>query len=627
MRNYRGYRFTLSACTLAVAATLAAAPARAFEFSSPSGELRGSFDTTVSLGASWRLQDLDPELVGITNGGTARSVNEDDGNLNYEKKDTISAAVKVTHDISLDYQNYGAFVRGTYFYDHAAAHKKDEFGPQAEDRLISDADLLDAYVHGAFDIAGRNLSLRLGRQVVSWGESTFILNGINVINAIDVRKLRVPGAELKEALVASPMVWASQGITRTTSVEALYIASWDKTDLDPRGSFFSTNDFVSEDGDKVYVGFGRRVDQHDPPGVFGVTPDAAGWAPRAADRDPDDSGQYGFALRQFLPWLNNTEIGLFYVNYHSRTPFITGTRGGLTAVTPVPGCSVFDLPTLLGGGGFPAACAAAAGRAGVYFLEYPEDIRMTGLSFNTSGPFGIALQGEFSYRPNQPVQLASTELLLAALGAANNITGNAAQAFAVPYGTELTGYRRLKMNQAQMTATKAFGPTLGADQFVVLGEVGFTYLDLPNDLLFNGPATHLPAPGSSTAASGGSAQPGGEGYATNNSWGYRLLARWDFENALGAASLSPRIVYAHDVHGVSPTFNQGAKAVTVGLSYNLRQVWTADVAYTGYWGGRTYAGTDPAGAPAGTTQSASYASSANPNKDRDFLSVSVSYAF
>jgi hypothetical protein len=158
----------------------------------------------------------------------------------------------------------------------------------------------------------------------------------------------------------------------------------------------------------------------------------------------------------------------------------------------------------------------------------------------------------------------------------------------------------------------------------VVGEVGYTYLDLPPTVRFNGPGVFLPAPGSSTATSNGSSQPGGAGYATTGSWGYRLLGRLDFENAIGAASLSPRIAFSHDVHGVSPTFNQGAKAATFGVSLGYKQAWVVDVAYTGFWGGRTYAGVDPV-PTAG--QSSSFASSANPLKDRDFLSVSVSYSF
>jgi hypothetical protein len=98
----------------------------------------------------------------------------------------------------------------------------------------------------------------------------------------------------------------------------------------------------------------------------------------------------------------------------------------------------------------------------------------------------------------------------------------------------------------------------------------------------------------------------------------------EFNNAIGAATLSPRIAFSHDVEGVSPTFNEDTKAITVGLGYNLRQVWQADLAYTSFYGGRTYSGTDPAMTG---TQPRTFATSANPLKDRDFLAVSLSYAF
>jgi hypothetical protein len=595
--------------------------AHAFEIKNQAGEVIGSFDTTISLGASWRAQGRDPALVGITNGGTARSNNEDDGNLNYNKNKLFSNPLKVTHELELKRENLGFFGRGMYFYDFAyydqTVSSVTGYGPRGWDRLGANADLLDLFAYGSFNLGGRKLTARLGQQLVSWGESTFIPNGINIINPVDVSKLRAPGSELKEALLPQPMIWASQTLSDRLSVDAFYQFKHRRVVLDPRGTYFSTNDFVSDDGDRAFVGFGRRNDQHGAPGVFGVTPTAQGWAPRSPDRDPRDSGQYGLALRVFMPEWNNTEFGFYYLNYHSRTPIITGVRGGLTvAATPVPGCTVVNIPL-----GIPGGCGAAPG---TYFTEYPEDIRLFGLSFNTSGPAGIALQGEYSYRPNQPLQVASIELLLAALGLANNLTGGDAAAATVPLGTQISGFRRVEMHQFQLSATKAFGPTFGAEQLAVVGEVGYTYLNLPSGILFNGPGVFLPAPGSSTATSSGSSQPGGAGYATTGSWGYRLLGRLDYPNAISGGTLSPRIGFSHDVRGVGPTFNQGTKAASFGMAYSLKQKWVADLAYTTYWGGRTYSGTDPvptAGQPS------TYATSANPLKDRDFLSVSLSYAF
>src|SRR3970282_2364457 len=101
---------------LALSLALSAVPAHAFTFESESGEVKGSFDTTLSVGASWRMQDRDPALIGITNGGTARDVNSDDGNLNYNEGGVVYSAVKATHDFDLTYRNYGVFLRGTYFF-------------------------------------------------------------------------------------------------------------------------------------------------------------------------------------------------------------------------------------------------------------------------------------------------------------------------------------------------------------------------------------------------------------------------------------------------------------------------------------------------------------------------------
>ena len=625
-------------CTLlALLGVSASEPALAMEFRNEAGDVTVNLDTTISAGASWRMQGRDPASIAIVNGGTSRSPNEDDGDLNYDKHKLYSAPIKATSDLEVKYKTYGFLARGYYFYDFAYADQEVSpitgFGPTGRDRLVNYGELLDLFAYGSFDIGGRTLTARVGQQLINWGESTFIPNGINIVNPVDVSKLRTPGSEIKEALLPQPMIWASQEITDRFTVEGFYQFKWRKVRLDPRGSYFSTNDFISDDGDRVFVGFGRRNDQHGAPGIFPVNPTAQAWAVRDADRSPSDGGQYGLALRTLLPEWRSTELGLYYVNYHSRSPLVTAVRGGLaTAATIIPGCTIVDVPTF--GAVFAAtgnavtatgaSCNAAAGRPARYFADYPEDIRLWGASFSTPGPFGIALQGEYSYRPNQPLQLASVELLLAALGLRNNLTGSDAAAFAVPYGTEITGFRRVKMHQAQATATKAFGPTLGADQFTVVGEAGYTYLDLPDGVLFNGPGVFLPAPGSSTATSAGSAQPGGAGYATKDSWGYRLLARMDFENAIGAASLSPRVAFSHDVHGVSPTFNQGAKALTLGLALNYQQRWLVDVAYTAFFGGRTYSGTDPVATPG---QDPKFASSANPLKDRDFLAISVSYSF
>lgn len=644
--RYPGFRRSTLGAAVAIALAGGSTSVMAFEFQH--GELSGSFDTTVSLGALWRMEKPESSLISIANGGTSRDPNSDDGNLRYERGELVSTVLKATHDLELKYHNFGAFVRGSYFYD-PTIRAKDSLTRDARDILGSDAEILDAYVRGNFKVGDRNLNVRLGKQVVSWGESTFIQNGINVLNPVNVSRLRAPGSELKEGFIPTMMAYASQELTDNLSVEVALLTEWKKTKIDPAGSFFSTNDFVSEGGNIAYTGFGRRNDLNGAAGTFLANGNAALWAPRSNDREASKDGQYGIAFRYFAPQLNNTEFGFYHANYHSRTPYVSGYRGAITTGGTLIGGACngnrLDIPTFgsVFNGSNPydattdacdyaaaqTAAANAAGRtnSGTYFVEYPEDIKLFGLSFNTALPSGIALQGEYSYRPNQPLQLPSAELLGAALGIGNQLTStNPGQAFAVPYGTEISGYRRVKMHQVQMTGTKAFSQVLGAEQLVVVGEVGYTRLQLPSNLKFAASGCHLPQPGSANSTSYGSTST--DCFATENSWGYRLVGRLDYPNAIGAVTVSPRVAFSHDVSGRSPTFNEGAKALTLGFGFNYRQNWQADIAYTAFFGGKKISGVDDATVPGfPSDQSASYASHTNPMVDRDFLSISLSYSF
>ncbi len=87
------------------------------------GELKGSFDTTISVGGLYRLNDPDRDLYGTTSTfggltGFQNSVNSDDGNLNFPKG-FASQLAKVSHDLELRYKKIGGLVRGYYFYDYA----------------------------------------------------------------------------------------------------------------------------------------------------------------------------------------------------------------------------------------------------------------------------------------------------------------------------------------------------------------------------------------------------------------------------------------------------------------------------------------------------------------------------
>jgi len=77
----------------------------AFQFTQ--GELKGSFDSTFSLGALYRLNDPHPDNYGTSQtfdgqAGRQNSVNTDDGNLNYDRG-WVSQLFKGSYDLELRY--------------------------------------------------------------------------------------------------------------------------------------------------------------------------------------------------------------------------------------------------------------------------------------------------------------------------------------------------------------------------------------------------------------------------------------------------------------------------------------------------------------------------------------------
>ncbi|WP_141766146.1 DUF1302 domain-containing protein, partial [Pseudomonas sp. HMSC75E02] len=167
------------------------------------GEIEGQFDSTFSLGASWALRGADSRLVGENNGGKGLATGTDDGRLNFKKGETFSKIFKGLHELELKYGDSGVFVRGKYWYDfelkdeHRLVRDIDDHGRE-EGAKSSGGQLLDAFLYHNYMIADLPGTVRLGRQVVSWGESTFIQGGINSINPVDVSAFRRPGAEIKE---------------------------------------------------------------------------------------------------------------------------------------------------------------------------------------------------------------------------------------------------------------------------------------------------------------------------------------------------------------------------------------------------------------------------------------------
>ena len=618
---------------VSLASTLAT-PALAVSFNI--GEIEGQLDSSLSVGASWSTEKGDKDLIGVNNGGRGLSQTSDDGHLNFKRGETFSKIFKGIHDLELKYGDTGVFVRGKYWYDFELKDEGREFKDiddhnRKEGAQSSGAQILDAFVYHNYDIADQPGSVRLGKQVVSWGESTFIQNGINSINPVDVSAFRRPGAEIKEGLIPVNMFYVSQSLTENLSAEAFYQLEWDQTVADNCGTFFSQADIVADGCDQnlnvlanpspaqlaaingninaLNAGFGRDVATLSPTSEGVIVP-------RKGDKDARDDGQWGIAFRYMFEPLD-TEFGAYFMNYHSRAPIFSGAAPSAGAIATANTIATGSLAA-------PGATAASAAGAGAlvlasnggYFMEYPEDIKLYGLSFSTTLPTGTAWSGELSYRPNAPVQLNSTDILYAGLkGLTLTVpvpgVGNVpVQPYAniSPLGPDseglLHGYRRKEITQLQTTFTHFFDQVMGASRLTLVGEVGWTHvggLESSSDIRYGrdpifGTAGDMCGPVNASTA-GGNSTPNLldkgcdlDGFTTANSWGYRARAIWDYPDVFAGVNLKPSVAWSHDVEGYSPgpggNFEEGRKAVSLGLEAEYQNTYTANLSYTNFFDGK-----------------------------------------
>ncbi|KJZ02996.1 MULTISPECIES: DUF1302 domain-containing protein [Pseudoalteromonas] len=683
----------LSAAVMGAAAT--SVHAASFEV----GDFEITFDSTFSYGQSIRVEDRNFDFIGKSNhpqfnwdgykattGNTiysssqiwsqqgAYSNNGDAGNLNFDSGDTFSQLLKGTHDLAITKDNYGLFTRFMYFYDFAMedgdfAYSNPVSGKKVDPcedddtrkQVCSDLRLLDAFVWADFDLNdGKNpLSVRLGQQVVNWGESTLISHGINV-NPVDIDRLKAPGSEVKEAFIPVGMLWASVVLSENVNLEGFYQYQWHETRLPATGSYFSTNDFASENGymQNVQLGFTSNPDidlyhltdalnslYADATAALvaqGVVPTAEAVGSAAASMymayptkvalkgkgnngksEPDDGGQYGLRLGIFSPELNDTEFGLYYINYHSRRPLISGKASNFT------GQAIMADLAYIAQNQITADNVTNLNAFTQAQITYPEDIKLYGLSFNTA--IGeTAFAGEVAYRQDEPLQIDDVELLyagmveqLAAAGLRDDLAGlsQLSQGDDIAYvgpGEVAQGYILRDTIQAQFTATHLFGPSLGADSWAVVGEVGaVTIKDMPeyDELRLNVSGT-----GRSGTIEGLSGrdynlihQAVSNGPETNpfpsaSAWGYRLIAKGEYNNLFSGVNFSPRVVFSHDVNGITPDpmflFIEDRKSLGINLNFNYLNSWSFDFGYNTFWGG-------------GKT---------NTFADRDFISFNIKYS-
>ncbi|BBB27109.1 conserved hypothetical protein [Amphritea japonica ATCC BAA-1530] len=304
-------------------------------------------DTSITYDAQWRQEKQNATLLAFNGQGPL----VDDGNKAFDKGDMTQNRVSFSSDLDINYGDGGVFLRGRGWYDEIYdTDATKSFQQDGFDLHASEIELLDAFVYHTFDFEERSASVRLGKQVVNWGESLFLYGGISSAQApLDVTKANAPGVELKDIFMPLGQANVQFDLTDKLSMSAYYQYDWESHRIDAPGTFFGW-DFMGQGstGDTLDVPFPSTVLENKP-----------------------DAGQYGIAVYYLAEELNNTEFGLYYLRYND---FINSVR----FLPPAFGPQLTN--------------------------EFFEDINLIGLSFGTV--FGDTnVSGEVSYRDGQPVQL------------------------------------------------------------------------------------------------------------------------------------------------------------------------------------------------------------------------------
>jgi hypothetical protein len=709
----QGRRSAVLATVIGSVLAAYAGSATAIEYESEDGT-RVIWNTTVTVGASWRAEDPHPylytqgdgSLIGLYSGeraaGTGVPLNGVDGlagnhagsvgNLNYDKGDRFSTPFKLITDVELKRGNFGALLRVKAWYDQALNEEKVRIGNQPNnfngtraqlgpyplppappycvpippvgqatrlcvpmsapgtnvwptDKLSDDhfeaeqkfdgVYLLDAYIYGSLDVGGSDVQLRLGNQVINWGESLFI-PGVNQFNPIDVPAARRAGAEVKEILLPVWAAYANWGFG-FGSVEAFYQLQWNNTSVDGCETYWATGGSIvsvspgSCDSFTTFNNNATAVPGTATPLVpqFGsaVWGQANGYyVPLARGQEPQDSGQFGIAFR-FPVDMIDTEIGLYAMNIHSRTPIASMRTGtGFNELTPQEKAVLGALGLLNGSAATATAYAnnirtavpliselAAFASGGaiqltdtVGYFEYPEDVQIYGLSAATN-LFGWAVQGEISYSADVPVQINGNDLvnsMLTWLGpngaraAETQLTGGE--------GTYLRGYDAYDKTQVQLSTIKSFSNILGAESLALAAEVGYQANSLGDykkdggvrygrgSMHGNGSnpelAAQIPPLQGNTCAVTPLYNPSpigckNDGFVSTDAWGYRLRASMTYNNVFNSGiTVIPSVFWSQDVDGYSMdgTFLEDRETLGLGLKFDYSKRYVLDLNWVDY---------------------------------------------
>ena len=382
-------RALLARTSLAAAATLvlAAAPVQAFELDTGNPDLSVRWDNTPRINLGMRTEQRN-DLIG-------NNQLYDEGDYAFDRGDMVAERIDWLSELDVIYKKrfggrisaqawydaaYGSYGRSNPNFAAIASNPDNKYPDYIRDLYRgADAEILDAFVFGRFDVGTVPLSVKLGRHTQYWGESLFVNGNLNSIaysqNPLDLQKgFATPGAEAKELFRPLNQISAQAELTDELTVMAQYYFEWDSFRYPEGGTFLGPVDFAFRGPSRQFLG------------------QALGFATNGGNINPDEMGDWGIGARWSPQWLDGT-LGFYYRNYSDKLPQVLLTRVG-------PGASQYN-------------------------LVYGDNISLFGLSL-AKNIAGLSLGAELSYRSNTPLNAV--------------VLGNAAAAGVLP-GGETAGPR------------------------------------------------------------------------------------------------------------------------------------------------------------------------------------------
>ena len=440
---------------------------------------------TAAYNVGMRVAKPDPLLTGEQH---MWAVRYNDGNNNFDRWSLVNNRVSMLLQTKLTRGDSGLVINGTTFYDdvyHGGTDNSSnkfsplrntgvpatrngiiapvltstsaaigEFTPEAKRLHGGYSKLLDVYGYTNLDLFGKRANIKLGRHVVSWGESLFFPNISMAQGPLDGSRANVPGTEIKEIMLPEDQVSLSWQLSPKTTLLANYQFAWHPTLIDAPGSYLARSDIIGPGGTCL----GDWVGGNNPNAVCSFFPfdtNQLPEGPNAAvakgaaggpDILPKQVGSGGIGLRQRIS--EETELGFYYLRYNERIP--------LPAIR-------YNDPAIIGA------------RSPISWNRfYQPNVHLLGASFTTSlGEYAVG--GEISHRRGAPV-LAGGDL-----PSGNFTTADLANSPFAVYGSvngrlntyQLYAPTTANLTQVNLNTFANFGRTFLAPRTLLLAELAW----------------------------------------------------------------------------------------------------------------------------------------------------------